>query len=257
MRPVGSAEYRARQFLVKHAAPLGFRLVSSAANVAKTRVRRSLAVENHARGAGLEVGAGASPAIVPRGARVTYVDKYPIEFLRSDPELSRFNFAAPDIVAPAETLAPIADDSQDFVLAFSLLEHVQDPLGTLRAFCRVTRPGGTLILSVPDRRRYGPDKPRSVTPFEHFERDYREGPAVSVRDHFTEVGKTWHSLSGVELDEFVESSVKGDSHCHFHVWESETFVRFLLDARRVIEADYELIEMAAYGVETLAVLAVR
>jgi len=257
MRPVGSAEYKARQFLVKHAAPLGFRLVSGVANIAKTRVRRSMAVESYVRGEGLEVGAGASPAIVPRGARVKYVDKYPIDFLRSDPELSHLDFAAPDIVAPAETLAPIADKSQDFVLAFSLFEHVQDPLGTLKNFCRVTKPGGVLVLSVPDRRRYGPDKPRRVTPFEHFVRDYREGPAVSVREHFDEVGRTWHHLEGDELARFVDDSVRTDLHCHFHVWESETFLSFLLSAREIIGAEYEFLEMAAYGVETLVVLRVR
>ena len=257
MRPVGSAEYKARQFLVKHAAPLGFRLVNGVANIAKTRVRRSMAVESYVRGEGLEVGAGASPAIVPRGARVTYVDKYPIESLRSDPELSRLSFAAPDVIAAAETLAPIPDKSQNFVLAFSLFEHVQDPLGTLAAFCRVTRPGGVLILSVPDRRRYGPDKPRQVTPFEHFVRDYRQGPAVSVREHFDEVGRTWHHLSGDDLARFVEDSVRTDSHCHFHVWESETFLTFLLSARAVIGVDFELLELAAYGVETLVVLRVR
>src|SRR4051794_26979239 len=109
MRPIGSAEYKARQFLVRHAAPLGFRLVSAASNMAQTRIRRTLVVERYARGSGLEVGAGAAPAIVPRGARVTYVDKYPIEFLRSDPELSHLNLRAPDVVAPAETLGPIDD----------------------------------------------------------------------------------------------------------------------------------------------------
>lgn len=43
------------------------------------------------------------------------------------------------------------DESFDGVLCSSVLEYVGDPLATVREFHRVLRPGGTLLLTVPNR----------------------------------------------------------------------------------------------------------
>jgi SAM-dependent methyltransferase len=254
MRKIGNLEYQVRQLMVRRVAPLLLRAVNRSSEVAETRLRRSLAVERHARGKGIEVGAAASPAIVPLGCQVTYVDKYDADALRSDPELTHLRFRGPDIVDKAETLSSIPTATQDFVLAFSVLEHVQDPLAALQAFTRVLRPGGRAIVSVPDKRRYAPDMKRPTTPFAHFVRDFREGPGVSVREHFEDVGRTWHGLAGAELEGFVQTSVERDGHCHFHVWDAEGFIAFALAARDVIDAKYEILETASYGVEVLLVL---
>lgn len=254
MRKIGNLEYQVRQLAVRRLAPLLLRALNRSSSLAETRVRRSLAVERHARGNGIEVGAAASPAIVPLGCTVTYVDKYDSEALRNDPELAHLRFRGPDIVDAAEKLSKIPSASQDFVLAFSVLEHVQDPLAALQAFMRVLRPGGCAVVSVPDKRRYAPDMQRPTTPFEHFVRDFRDGPAVSVREHFEDVGQTWHGLSGQELQTFVQQSVERDGHCHFHVWDAEGFIAFALAAREVIGSRYEVIETASYGVEVLLVL---
>ena len=44
------------------------------------------------------------------------------------------------------------DGSLDGVLCSSVLEYVDDPLATVREFHRVLRPGGRLVLTVPNRR---------------------------------------------------------------------------------------------------------
>jgi SAM-dependent methyltransferase len=257
MRKVTNTEFQVRQFFVRNAAPAGFRILGRIAGVAETRFRRTLAIERHVRGSGIEVGAAASPAIVPLGCRVTYVDKYGEEALRSDPELAEFHFSPPDVIDSAESLATFATNSQDFVLAFSVFEHLQDPLAALRSFCRVVRDGGTIVVSVPDKRRYRLDTPRPVTTFEHLLRDFEKGPDVSRADHFREVGQHWYSLESEALDQFVRDGLERDSHCHFHVWDSEAFLRFFLDAKAVLNVDYDVLEFASYGVETLAVLGVR
>jgi SAM-dependent methyltransferase/glycosyltransferase involved in cell wall biosynthesis len=47
---------------------------------------------------------------------------------------------------------PFEDGRFDGVVCLSVLEYVDRPLGALRELCRVLRPGGMLVFSVPDRR---------------------------------------------------------------------------------------------------------
>lgn len=53
-------------------------------------------------------------------------------------------------VAPAESL-PFEDDSFDVVLSHEVLEHVTDDRAAAREAVRVLRPGGRLIVFVPNR----------------------------------------------------------------------------------------------------------
>jgi ubiquinone/menaquinone biosynthesis C-methylase UbiE len=46
---------------------------------------------------------------------------------------------------------PLPDESADCVTCFTVLEHVNDELATLREMKRVLRPGGRLLLTVPNR----------------------------------------------------------------------------------------------------------
>jgi len=256
MRRVSPIEHTARQFVLRHMAPACFGALQRASKLAETRIRRSSAIQRHVRGSGIEVGAAAAPALVPIGSSVKYVDKYDVENLRADPELAGLDVRAPDIIDSAETLVTLATDSQDFVLGFSLLEHVQDALGTIRSFHRVTRRNGSIVVSVPDKRYYGPDQMRPVTRFEHFVRDYEEGPEWSRAEHFREVGALCFGLSDAELESFVTEKVATDAHTHFHVWDTESFVGFLIKAKETLRIDYEILEFASYGHEALAVLRV-
>jgi len=51
--------------------------------------------------------------------------------------------------AAVEAALPFPDDSFDAVLAFEVIEHVEDDTGLLGEMARVSRPGGVLILSTP------------------------------------------------------------------------------------------------------------
>ena len=53
-----------------------------------------------------------------------------------------------DVCASADRL-PFADATFDVVSAFDVVEHFDDHVGMLTELHRVTRPGGTLLLSVP------------------------------------------------------------------------------------------------------------
>lgn len=52
-------------------------------------------------------------------------------------------------VADAGPSLPFEDSSFDAILAFEVLEHVQDDEGLLRELARVSRPAGLLVLSTP------------------------------------------------------------------------------------------------------------
>jgi predicted SAM-dependent methyltransferase len=249
-------EYLFRQLALKHVAPVALKVLDAASQRAQTRLRRSFAIQRHAQGSGIEVGAAVSPSVVPVGSSVQYVDKFDVEALRNDPELVGFDPVVPDILDSAESLSTVATDSQDFVLAFSVFEHVEDPLHTIEAFHRVTRSGGKIVISVPDKRFMG-DRNRPLTTFDHLVRDYREGPIVSRSDHFREVGVTWFNMSGAELDTWVRKSVESTTtHTHFHVWDADAYLEFLLAARKFLGIKYEVVEFAAYGHEALSVLKV-
>jgi SAM-dependent methyltransferase len=54
----------------------------------------------------------------------------------------------------AQFLTGVADDSYDFVHSSHCLEHLHDPAEGLRNWFRVLKPGGHLILTVPDEDMY-------------------------------------------------------------------------------------------------------
>jgi len=57
-----------------------------------------------------------------------------------------------DVEADAGSLS-FGDGEMDFIHAGHLLEHMVDPLSTLREWWRVIKPGGTLLVRVPDQAR--------------------------------------------------------------------------------------------------------
>lgn len=253
-RTVSLLERRVRQKLVRNIAPPFLRAVRRGVFLAETRMRRSLPIDRYCRGTGIEIGAAASPAIVPVGCTVRYVDKYDLAITAADPEIGPLDPVRPDILCGAEKLEAVESESQDFVLAFSLLEHVQDPLGALEAFTRVSKPGAVIIVSVPDKRNYGPDTQRPLTTFEHLVRDHQEGPEWSREEHFRESGRLAFNLSGDALEAFVKQNMDQDSHVHFHVWEPESFLEFVMRARTLLSLPVEILEFAQYGHEVLCVL---
>jgi SAM-dependent methyltransferase len=136
-------------------------------------------------GRGLEVGAGHQPFPVPQGADVIYVDRWnPEENRALFPELGDASFPKPDVVSnfDVDRLGAFGNESQDFVVASHVLEHLADPLGFLDEIHRVLRPGGTLLLLMPDRRRTF-DRSRSPTPLQHLLDEHLRGVTDVSDDH--------------------------------------------------------------------------
>ena len=216
---------------------------------------RAAIARHYIRGDGIELGALHLPLPVPEGARVRYVDRMTVEELRAQyPELDSLPLVTPDIITDGETLESIADATRDFVIANQFIEHCQNPLLALVNMFRVLRDGGTLYLSIPDKR-YTFDSDRPVTPVEHLFEDYERGAELSRRGHFEE----WVRLVDKVGDEAgaaarVEKLMGMDYSIHFHVWTQAEMFETLAAARQRLGLDFDVELFLKQGNECIFVL---
>jgi SAM-dependent methyltransferase len=201
-------------------------------------VRRRLA-KQFLSGSGLEIGALHQPLELPRGVVVSYVDRMTLDDLRTQyPDLASWNLVTVDRVDDGETLTTFANESQDFVVANHFLEHTEDPIGTLRTFFRVLKPGGVLYLAIPDKR-YTFDCDRPVTTFEHLDADHREGPAGSRDEHYREYARHVHRCEERDVAGMAHHLKATGYSIHFHVWTQGEFLDFIARMRTVLGFDLE------------------
>lgn len=213
-------------------------------------VREDLA-RRFLRGDGLELGALDFPLRMPPGARCRYVDRKPEAGLREDfPELAGQAFVPVDVVDDASTLATVPDASVDFVVASHVLEHLEDPIGALRAWLRVVRPGGIVWLALPERRETF-DRERPVTPLEHLVRDHDEGPAWSRRAHYEEWARFVVRVDEADVAAHARDLEERGMSIHFHVWELDGLTELLL---RVADGAADLEHISRNRHENLAIL---
>lgn len=69
-------------------------------------------------------------------------------------EMMRANLAGyGDRIRVVERIEDIPQTTFDYLLAFEVLEHIEDDIGTLTAWSRCLKPGGRLLVSVPAHQR--------------------------------------------------------------------------------------------------------
>ncbi len=138
-----------------------------------------------------------------------------------------------DFVADGSNLTSVPDSTYEFVLSSHNLEHFANPVKALKEWQRVARPGGTLILAVPNYR-YTFDHRRTPTRVEHMLLDFERGTPESDMTHLDEILDK-HDLSRDQWagshETFRERSLRNfENRClHHHVFE-ETNTRELLRA---------------------------
>lgn len=217
---------------------------------------RLTVIDRHLRGEGLEIGALQDPMPLPKGARARYVDiASTAELRRIHHWKARRRLVHVDVVDDGETLATVADGSQDFVAANHFFEHCEDPIGTLRNLLRVVRPGGVVYLSVPDKRHMF-DHDRPATTFEHVVRDHEQGPATSRHAHYEEVVRLGIKVQGeTAVAAKVAELEAQDFRIHFHCWSQTEFLQLLcgLQARAGFPR-FDIAEFVANEREMVVVL---
>ena len=150
-----------------------------------------------------------------------------------------FNF-----VREATDLRGIGDHQYDFVLSSHNLEHISNPLRALKEWTRVVKPGGAIIILLPDYRRTF-DHRRNPTSIDHMLDDYSQGRDERDLTHLDEILEL-HDLSrdpaAGAKDQFLQRSLRNfENRClHHHVFDQHNS-RELLGAAGL---SVELLELA-------------
>lgn len=177
---------------------------------------RAYLARRYIRGSGIEFGALDFPLSVPPGVEVTYADFATEEQVKY---LFSVHGKMPSVIlSDLETMHGIEPESQDFVIANHVFEHVEDPLKALRSVARVLRPGGIAYMAIPDKR-YTFDKDREITPLAHLLRDHAEGPDWSLAGHYEEWARCVDGLTGAPAAQKVAAMIAARTNIHFHVWD--------------------------------------
>jgi SAM-dependent methyltransferase len=208
-------------------------------------------------GEGLEIGPLHQPLAIPPYARARYVDRMTVDDLRREyPELVDWDLTDVDIVDDGETLATVAAESQDFIVANHFLEHCENPIGTIETHLGKLKPGGVLFYAVPDKR-FTFDFRRPVTPLEEMVADYDQGPERSRAGHYEE----WSRFvihEEARSDELVERSAReleaAKYSIHMHVWTQAEFLQLILACRERFDAGFDIEATAKRAIEFIVVL---
>ena len=75
------------------------------------------------------------------------------------------------VVRGDATKLPIADDTLGLVVAYDVLEHIEDDAAAAREFLRCLRPGGRLLVAVPADMRLWSAHDEAVDHVRRYERD--------------------------------------------------------------------------------------
>ena len=191
------------------------------------------------KGSGIEIGARHTPMILKKEVKVSYVDKYSNDYhLSGTPEIGAECYAKVDINDDAQTLSKISADSQDFVIANHVLEHLQNPILSIKNMLNILKKGGILFLTIPDKRETF-DIDREITPLDHIIKDFEKGPESSLKEHLKELVKNLNDEEKIE--EFINSEQNKDLNIHFHVWTITEITELFLYLKKLFDFEIELI----------------
>ena len=177
-------------------------------------------------GNGLEIGALGNPMPLPYANSVVYSDVLLPEQVEAMYPGSRH----PDIISDSERFDGVADGAFDFVVANHVLEHVTDPIGALAEWHRILKPGGLLMISLPDKR-YTFDRRRPRTTLAHLEADHQSSADPQIRNecHLLEWAELVEGLTpgSREFDAWVVEQKQRGFAVHNHVWVLQDIVEML------------------------------
>ncbi len=176
---------------------------------------KSIARRLHGRG--VEIGALWRTFPVGPAVTVWHIDRYDLPALRREyPELHAI--VPPHVVADAARF-PFAPQSLDFIIASHVLEHLPFPLAALDHWYSALRPGGLLVLRIPDKR-YTFDRQRPRTPLQHLIHEHVHPETFDQRAHFEDwvrhVGGRPPASPELQLE--TQQLMDAGYSIHYHVW---------------------------------------
>lgn len=215
--------------------------------------RRRKYAARYLSGDGIEIGGLHNPLDISGlpVARIRRVDRYDIATLREHyPPLHAMELVSVDIIDDGQILATIQDASLDFIVANHLIEHCDNPIGTLGNWLAKLKTGGVIFMTVPDKR-VGFEEQRPLTPLDHIIEDYRcDGEARTRRnqhhygewvDYFTAAFPPDTTLS---REERIRQLIAADYSIHFHVFTFESFRDLIRYSRDVLGFPLDMVDAA-------------
>jgi SAM-dependent methyltransferase len=181
-------------------------------------------------GTGLEFGAGASPFPVPLDCNVLFADIFSYDSLKEHlyPGQDSYNLVRPDYVTDIKTLKGISDESLNFIVTCHVIEHTNNPIAALDSCHRALKPGGALVLVVPDMTKTF-DSGRELTALDHLIEDYRSPSMDRDLLHYKEFyDKSLPITSNVNKMEFIIQKQKEGGDIHYHTWTYKSFEELIL-----------------------------
>ncbi|HBB37196.1 MAG: Methyltransferase type 11 [Candidatus Moranbacteria bacterium GW2011_GWC1_45_18] len=220
------------------------------------KVRKDLS-NKYLHGNGIEIGALHRPLWVNEKAAVKYVDRLDNPGLKSHyPELDQYELTRVDIIDDGERLLTIQNDSLDFIIANHMLEHCENPIGTIRNHLAKLTNNGVLYYAVPDKRHTF-DAGRELTDFKHLVNDDKKGIADDNlrRKHFFEFANAVYKDKPLsEREEATKKFLDMNYSIHFHVWDALTFKEFVTKSRIYLNNSFEILELQENGEEIITIL---
>lgn len=212
-------------------------------------------------GKGIEIGAFNEPAILPENCHVSYFDALnPATAQKRFPDIDASTLVEVDILGDVDKrdLRKLGKESQDFVVANHVIEHVASPIAMIEDIFFITRSEGRIAIAAPDKR-YTFDKERGLTSFEHLEEEYKNGVDKVDDEHYMDF------LRHVAKHVFEEPGrdIKGDiawvraRREHAHVWDSNSFLDFLKKCSETLNIYFEIEYLCMgdeNGIECFAIL---
>jgi SAM-dependent methyltransferase len=135
-------------------------------------------------------------------------------------------------ICEGNDLKAISDNSYDFVLSSHNLEHYANPLKAVAEWHRVLKPGGVLLMILPDKR-FTFDHQRSYSAFDHLLEDYRNNTGEDDLTHLEEILEkhdVYMDPPSANREFFKERSLKNiENRClHHHVFNTELLNQVLV-----------------------------
>lgn len=197
---------------------------------AEIRGGRAVVGQLYLSGSGVELGSGATPFPLPQGTRCRYGD------VRNHSQLTEY-FGTKDVsdgeFIDAQTMEGVPLKSLDFVIAAHVIEHLYDPIGAIRASINTLKPGGTLLIVVPEMEKTW-DRGRPPTTLEHVLADSRDGGESTRLHAYIEHAKYVHPVMTGEhfpedqLESLARAALAAGMDIHVHAWRARDF-REMLD----------------------------
>ncbi len=202
-------------------------------------------------GLGIEIGALHNPQPLPPWAEARFVDfntrEQNIVKYHGHEEVDPDKIVETHHLGDGEKLEMLEAESQDFVIANHMLEHCKNPILTIENFLRVTRPGGRIFLSVPDKR-FTFDWQRPITPFSHILEDYKNNIQIEPLETYQE----WQKL--VRPKAIAQKMFENQSNIHFHTWTQTEIMEMYFRIQTDLHFPVIIESMISHGNETCAML---